>query len=74
MPVLKRKLVEDGGASFSASYIKTLHGGNSPVEALFAKIMIKDTMIMALIDTGSSVLLLSDTLPATGRTEPDQSV
>ena len=52
LPVFKR--------AFSASYIKTLCGGNSPVEALLAKIMIKDQLIMALFD--SSVNLLSDTL------------
>ena len=61
MPVFKRELAEDGRASFSASYVKTLRGGNIPVEALFAKIMIKYKLRMALIDSGSSVNLLSDT-------------
>ena len=62
IPVFKQELAEDGRASFSASYVKTLRGGNSPVEALFAIIMIKDKLIKALIDSGSSVNLLSDTL------------
>ena len=35
---------------------------NSPVEALFAKKMIKDKLIMALIDCGSSVNNISNTL------------
>ena len=39
-----------------------MRGGNSPVEALFAKTMIKDKLIMALIDSGSSVNFISDTL------------
>ena len=39
-----------------------MRGGNSPVEALFAKIKIKDKLIKALIDSGSSVNLLGDTL------------
>ena len=37
-------------------------GGKGPVEALFAKIMIEDKLIKALIDSGSSVNLISDTL------------
>ena len=61
-PVFKQELAEDGRASFSASNVKTLRGGNSPVEALFAKLMIKDKMIKTLTDSGSSVNLLSDTL------------
>ena len=32
------------------------------MEALFAKIMIKDKLIMALIDSGSSVNIIGDTL------------
>ena len=36
-----------------------LRGGNSPVEALFAKLMIKYELIMALIDSGSSINLVS---------------
>ena len=62
MPVFKRELAKDGRAAFSASYGKFLRGGNNPVEALSAKIMIQDKQIMALIDRGSSVNLLSDTL------------
>ena len=38
-PVFKREPAEDGRASFSASYVKYLRGGNSSVEAFFAKIM-----------------------------------
>ena len=45
LPVFICKLGEDSGASISASYVKTLRGGNSPVEALFDKIMIKDKLI-----------------------------
>ena len=37
-------------------------GGDSPVEALFAKIMIKDKLMKALIESGNSVNLLSDTV------------
>ena len=62
LSVFKRELAGNGRASFSAGYVKTLRGGNSPVEALFAKIMIKDKLIMALIDSGSSVNIISDTL------------
>ena len=62
LPVFKREIAEDGRVSFSASYVKTLPGRNSPVEALFAKTMIKDKLIKALIDSGSSVNLLSDTI------------
>ena len=62
LPVFKQELAEDGGASFSASYVKTLRGKNSPVEALFAKLIIKDQLLMALIDSGSIVNLLSETL------------
>ena len=62
LPVFKRALAEDGRASFSASYVITLRGGHSPVEALFAKIMIKDKLIMALNDSGSNINFLSDTL------------
>ena len=39
-----------------------MRGGNSPVESLFAKIMIKDKLIIALIDSVSSVNIISDTL------------
>ena len=35
---------------------------NSPVEALLARIMLKNKLIVALTDSGSSVNLLSDTL------------
>ena len=52
----------DGRASFLASYEKILRGGNSPGEAFFAKLMIKDKLIMALVDSGSSNILLSETL------------
>ena len=60
--VSKRELAGNGRASFSACYVKTLRGGNSPGEALFAKKMIKDKLIVALIDSGSSVNIISDTL------------
>ena len=60
MLVFKRELADDGRASFSASCVKTLCGGNSQAEAVFAKIMLKDKLIMALIDSGSSVNPLSD--------------
>ena len=50
---------------------KTFRGGNSPVEALFAKIMTKDKLIKALIDSGSSVNPLSDTFYQQSR-EPSQ--
>ena len=62
LSVFKRELAGNGRASFSAGYVKTLRGGNRPVEALFAKIMIKGKLIMALIDSGSSVDFISDTL------------
>ena len=62
LSLFKRELAVNGRASFSAGYVKTLRGGNSPVEALFAKIMIKDKLIMALIDSRSSVNIISDTL------------
>ena len=62
LSVFKRKLAGNGRTSFSAVYVKTFRGGNSPVEAFFAKIMIKDKLIMALIDSGSSVNIISDTL------------
>ena len=62
LSVFKPELAGNGRASFSACYVKTLRGGNSPVEALFAKIMIKNKLIMALIDSGSSVNIISDTL------------
>ena len=62
LSVFKRELAGNGRASFSAGYVKTLRRGNSPVEALFAKILIKDKLIMALIDSGSSVNIISDTL------------
>ena len=39
-----------------------MRGGNSSVEALFAKIMLKDKLITALNDSGRSVTLLSDAL------------
>ena len=60
LPVSKRELAEYGRASFSAGYVKTLRGGNSPVEALFGKIMTKDKLIMALIGSGTSINLLKD--------------
>ena len=62
LPVFKRELAEIGRALFSASYVKISLGGNSPVEALITKIMIKYKQIKALVDCGSSVNLLSDTL------------
>ena len=62
LTVFKRELAEDGRASFSASYLKTLRGGNSSVEVLFAKIMIKKTDKGLLFDSGSSVHCLNDTL------------
>ena len=55
LPVFKQELDEDGRVSFSASYVKTLRFRNIPVEPLFAKVMLKDKLIMALIDSGSSV-------------------
>ena len=61
LPVFKRKLAEDGRASFSASYVKILFCRNGTVEALSNKIMVKDKLIMTLIDSGSNVNLLSDT-------------
>ena len=62
-PVFKRKLAEDGRALFSNSYVNTLRGRNSSArQAQFAQIMIKNKLIMALNDSGSSVNLLSDTL------------
>ena len=62
LSLFKRELAGNGRASFSTGYVKTLRGGNSPVEALFAKIMIKDKLIMALIDSGSSFSIISGTL------------
>ena len=62
LSVFKRELAGNGRASFSACSVKIVRGGNSPVEALFAKIMIKDKLIMALIDSGSIVNIMSDTL------------
>ena len=62
LPVFNWELAEDGRVSFSASYAKILRGGNSPVEALFAKKMIQDKLVIALFDCGSSVNLSSDTL------------
>ena len=35
--VFKRELAEDGRASISAGYVKTLLGGNNPLDALFVK-------------------------------------
>ena len=60
LPVFKRELAEDGKDSISAGCVKILRRGNSPVEVLLAKIMMKDKLIMTLIDSGSSVNLLSD--------------
>ena len=37
LSVLKPELAEDGRASFSAGYVKTLLGGNSPVDVLCEK-------------------------------------
>ena len=62
LSVFKGELAGNGRASLSAGCVKTLRGGNSPVEALFAKTMIKDKSIMALIDSGSSVNIIKDTL------------
>ena len=62
LSVFKRELAGNGRASFSAGYAKILRGGNSPVEALFANIMMKDKLIIALIDCRSSVNIISDTL------------
>ena len=62
LSLFKREPAGNCRASFAACYVKTLRGGNSPVEALFAKIMIKDKLIMALIDSGNSVNIISDTL------------
>ena len=55
-------MAEDYKASFSAGYVKILRQGNIPVEAFFAKIKIKDKLIMAIIKSGSSVDLISTTL------------
>ena len=57
----KRDLTEDGTASISAGYLKTLRGGNNPAEPFFAEIMIKDKLIMALTDSGNSFHLISGT-------------
>ena len=62
LSVFKRELAGNGRASFSAGYVKTLRGGNSLVKALFAKIMRKDKLIMALINSGSTVNIISDTV------------
>ena len=62
LSVFKRELAGNGRASFSACYVRTLRGGNRPVEALFVKKMIKDKLIMALIDSGNSVNIIRDTL------------
>ena len=62
LPVFEQQLAEDVGASISASYVKVLRGGSSPVEALFAKIMIKDKLILVLVDSVKSVDPLSKTL------------
>ena len=62
LSVFKRELAGNGRASFSTCYVKILRGVNSPVEALFAKIMIEDKLITALIDSGSGVNIISDTL------------
>ena len=62
LSVFKRELAGNRRASFSTGYVKTLRGGNSPVEALFAEIMMKDKLIMALINSGISVYIISDTL------------
>ena len=61
LSVSKHELAEDGRALFSAGYVKTLHGRNNPLKALFAKTMIKDKLIMALIGNGSSFDLSIDT-------------
>ena len=52
MSVFKRELVENG---------KPLRGGNSPLEKVFAKILINYKLIVALFDSGKSVLVC-DTL------------
>ena len=60
--VFQQELAQDDRASFSAGYVKTLRGGNNPVEALTARTMIQNILIMALIDSEKSVDLLSDAL------------
>ena len=62
LSVFKQELAGNGRASFSASYLKTLRGGNRPAEALFADLMKKDKLIMALNDSASSANIISDTL------------
>ena len=62
LPGFKREIAEDGTDSFSPSSVKTLRGGNSPVEALLAKIKQEDKLIKALNDNGSIVNLFGDTL------------
>ena len=62
LPVFKPQLTEDGRASFWARYVKILRAGTSPEEALFAKIMVQDNLIMAFNDSGSVFNLISDTL------------
>ena len=57
LAIFKRELAEDGRDSFLVGNVKKLPGGSSPVEALFAKIMIQDKLIMALIYSGSNASL-----------------
>ena len=57
LAIFKRELAEDGRASFLAGNVKKLLGGSSPVETLFAKIMIQDKLIMALIYSGNNANL-----------------
>ena len=62
LSVFKRLTAEDARASFSTGYAKILRGPNIPVDALFAKLKITDTLIKALIDSGISVNLKIFTL------------
>ena len=52
LPVFKEiaPIAEDGRASFSVRYVKIFPGQNSPVEALFAKLIMNEKLIMALIE------------------------
>ena len=62
LSVFKRLTAEDARASFSTGYAKILRGPNIPVDALFEKLKITDTLIKALIDSGISVNLKIFTL------------
>ena len=61
----ERDLAKYGSASVSLGYV------TSPVGALFVKVKIEDKLEMALIDCGSSVNLVSDTIYTQLR-EPSQ--